>query len=53
MDNQTNRDIRYLAEHLLYTDLSGLNRRELSHLMRISKSCKPRRAGKCRKKKAG
>ena len=37
MDNQTNRDIRYLAEHLLYTDLSGLNRRELSHLMRISK----------------
>ncbi|WP_082783678.1 DUF1003 domain-containing protein [Snodgrassella sp. CFCC 13594] len=37
MQTERSRDIRYLAEHLLNTDLSGLSRREISHLMRISK----------------
>ena len=34
---QDNRDIRYLAEHLLHTGMGGLGERERHALMRISK----------------
>lgn len=37
MEKQDGRDIRYLAEHLLHTDLAGLSRREVGHLVRISR----------------
>ena len=37
MNNPANHDIRYLAEHLLHTDLSGLSQREIAQLLRVSK----------------